>query len=76
MFVLICTIIYTPFLIAFIIKLSLDVKNSEENNLMLSCQIDKLARENSRLRKENENVLPIERKGTKNNKKSTKLHHD
>lgn len=75
MFTLIFTIIYITFLIGFIIKLLLKVNSLEEDNLIMSCEINKLVKENSRLRKENEDVLPIKRERTRNNKKSTKLYH-
>ena len=76
MFTLIFVCVLISFLILYILWLTYKNNDLEKENFLMSCEINKYVRENSKLRRELKDVLPIEREGTKNNKKSTKLHHN
>ena len=75
MFTLIFVCVLISFLILYILWLTYKNNDLEKENFLMSCEINKYVRENSTLRRELKDVLPIEREGTRNNKKSTKLHH-
>ena len=75
MFTLIFVCVLISFLILYILWLTYKNNDLEKENFLMSCEINKYVRENSKLRRELKDVLPIEREGTRNNKKSTKLHH-
>ena len=76
MFTLIFVCVVISFLILYILWLTYKNNDLEKENFLMSCEINKYVRENSKLRRELRDVLPIEREGTRNNKKSTKLHHN
>lgn len=76
MFTLIFVCVLISFLILYILWLTYKNNDLEKENFLMSCEINKYVRENSKLRRELRDVLPIEREGTRNNKKSTKLHHN
>ena len=76
MLTLIFVCVLISFLILYILWLTYKNNDLEKENFLMSCEINKYVRENSKLRRELKDVLPIEREGTRNNKKSTKLHNN